>query len=70
MKRITSKKFKIPQKLVDDIYEVSGGPERFKGFVLVTCDEMGNPVVTNASDGLVTKLGLERGIEKFLSDSE
>jgi len=66
MKRITAKTFELPKKLMDDLYEASGGADRNKGFILISCNEAGQPMISMNCDSAVTEFGLQKALEKYL----
>lgn len=70
MKRIVNKKFELPQKLMGELYEATGGADKHKGFFLIACDEQGNPNICCQCDSSLTELGLLKALEKYLEVSE
>jgi len=69
VQKITTKKFELPKKLIHDLYEATGGGDRYKGFILVMCNEKGDPMVCYDSEASVIHMGLIRGLEKYLVES-
>ena len=37
--------FCIPSEMVDKLYELSGGPDRYKGVIMTVASENGKPLV-------------------------
>jgi hypothetical protein len=70
MQRITNKKFELPKKLMGELYEATGGGDKYKGFFLIACDEQGNPNILCNCDSVVTELGLLKALEKYLEVNE
>ena len=62
------KKFEIPPKLLDQLYELSGGPESYKGFILTYATEKGEPMIHTRCDCQVTEYGLKKALETFLTE--
>lgn len=69
MRDITSKKFTLPKKLVHDLYEATGAGDKYKGFILVMCDEKGDPTVFFDAEASVINMGLRSALEEYLSES-
>jgi hypothetical protein len=70
VKKITTKKFDLPKKLMNDLYEATGAGDRYKGFIMVVCNEEGDPMVCFDSEASVVHLGLLKGMEKYLTEQE
>tara|TARA_X000001382_G_C3094793_1_gene154723 strand:+ start:271 stop:513 length:243 start_codon:yes stop_codon:yes gene_type:complete len=63
------KKFKLPEKMLQDLYELTGGPNCYKGFVIAYCDENGTPVIYTNCESQITESGLLKSIEDYLQSS-
>ena len=64
--------FSIPSELVDKIYELSGGVDKYKGVIMAVSTDAGRPLIYQRFDCGMTELGLSKALEDFLSrdDSE
>jgi hypothetical protein len=62
------KEFILPEKLLNQLYELTGGPEAYKGFIIVYCDENGTPIVYTSCDSQITESGLIKSIENYLNE--
>ena len=63
------KKFKLPEKMLQDLYELTGGPNCYKGFVIAYCDENGTPVIYTNCESQITESGLLKSIEDYLQST-
>jgi hypothetical protein len=68
MKNQKFKEFKIPEKMLNELYEISGGPDAYKGVVVVYSTENGEPVVFTKCDSVLTEYGLHKALEKYLNN--
>lgn len=68
MKNNNFKNFNIPEKLLNELYEISGGADAYKGVVIVYATEDGEPVVFTKTDSTLTEYGLHKALEKYLND--
>lgn len=64
------KKFEIPQKLLDQLYELTGGSDSYKGFIIAYSTENGEPIIYNRCDTQVTEYGLHKALETYLQESQ
>ena len=62
--------FEIPQRLFDELYELSGNSSAFKGFIVALSDEEGNPMVFTSCDSPMTENGLLKSLHDYLKASE
>lgn len=69
-KNSKDKEFLFPPEMVDQIYELSGGAESFKGLVLCVCTQNGVPQIFTRFDSVVTSLGLKKALEEYLNSEE
>ena len=60
--------FKVPDKILEQLYEVSGGPKAYKGFIIAFATEKGEPIIHTKCDCQVTEYGLKKALETFLSE--
>tara|TARA_Y100000361_G_C11161802_1_gene347919 strand:- start:7882 stop:8184 length:303 start_codon:yes stop_codon:yes gene_type:complete len=62
--------FKVPQKLLEKIFELSGDSEHNKGFILCMVDQTGKPLVFTKSQNQIVEMGLRKSLEKYLIELE
>lgn len=62
-------KFKLPEKMLQDLYELTGGPKCYKGFVIAYCDESGTPIIYTNCESQITESGLLKSIEDYLQSN-
>ena len=53
---------------MQDLYEATGGGDRYKGFILVMCNENGDPLVCHDSESSIVYMGLQKGLERYLNE--
>ena len=59
--------FSIPSELVDKIYELSGGVDKYKGVIMAVSTDAGRPLIYQRFDCGMTELALSKALEAFLS---
>jgi|TARA_R100000081_G_C4738651_1_gene127581 hypothetical protein len=64
------KKYEVPTKIVNDLYESSGKSGAYKGIIVAYCTESGEPVVFSRCDSKITEMGLKKCLEEFLAPLE
>lgn len=57
--------FVIPNKFIDQLYEFSGGADRYKGIILAICSENGDPIVYSKFDSAIMEIGLKKAVRDF-----
>tara|TARA_A100001011_G_C14320475_1_gene850335 strand:+ start:4365 stop:4631 length:267 start_codon:yes stop_codon:yes gene_type:complete len=62
--------FKVPDQLLQKIFEISGDTDHNKGFILVMVDQTGKPVVFTKSQSQIVDMGLRKSLEKYLIELE
>ena len=62
--------FRVPQQLLEKIFELSGNSEHNKGFVLCMVDQTGKPLVFAKSQSQIVDMGLRKSLEKYLMELE
>jgi len=62
------KDFKIPKKILDEFYELTGGSEAYKGYIIAYSNEKGEPMIQARCDTQVTEYALHKAIEAYLSE--
>jgi hypothetical protein len=58
--------FSIPDNFIEQIYELSGGADKYKGMVLALCTENGSPMIYSKYDSPIVELGLRQSIINFI----
>ena len=66
MSKPTFKDFKIPKKLLDQLYELSGGAEAYKGYIIVYSNEKGEPIIQTRCDTQITEYALHKALQSYL----
>jgi hypothetical protein len=61
--------FHIPSEMVDKLYELSGGAEKYKGIIMAVSSENGKPLIYRKFDCAMTQLALSKCLEDFLESS-
>jgi len=62
------KQFMLPEKILNELYELTGSKNSYKGYIIAYCDGKGTPVVYSTCDTPITEAGLIRSIENYISD--
>jgi hypothetical protein len=63
------KEFKLPQKILSQLYELTGGKECYKGFIIVYSDENGIPIVYTSCESQILENGLIKSLEDYIQQS-
>ena len=61
--------FNIPQNYLEQLYEFSGGADKYKGMIIALCSENGAPLVYSKYESPIIELGLRKAVEDFLRDN-
>lgn len=64
------KDFLFPTELVQQVYEISGGAESYKGVILCVCSQQGTPQIYTRFDSVVTSLGMKAAVSDWLLNQE
>jgi len=67
MKEEESIEFSIPDNFIEQIYELSGGADKYKGMILALCSEKGSPMIYSKYDSSIVELGLKNALSNFLN---
>ena len=59
--------FSIPTEMVDKLYELSGGADKYKGGILAASSENGKPLIYCKFDCGMTEFALTKALENHLS---
>jgi len=66
MKEPKFKEFEVPQKLLTQLYELTGGKDCYKGFIIAYADEKGTPIVYTSCESQILENGLIKSLEDYL----
>lgn len=64
------KDFVFPTELIEQIYELSGGADTYKGVVVCVCSSKGTPQIYTRFESVVTSLGMKKALEQWLSNED
>ena len=59
--------FSIPSEMVEKIYELSGGVDKYKGVILAVSSENGKPLIYCKFDCGMTEFALTKALENHLT---
>ena len=62
--------FSIPSEMVDKLYELSGGVDKYKGIIMAVSSENGRPLIYQRFDCGMTELGLVKALEDYFSRAD
>ncbi len=60
--------FKIPNNIINQLFELTGGAEKFKGLIFACATEDGNPLIYTKYDSQMTELALRKSVECYLQN--
>ena len=63
------KQFKLPEKILNELFELTGSKDAYKGFIIAYCDEKGTPIVYTSCESQITESGLIKSIESYISEN-
>tara|TARA_R110002020_G_scaffold423574_1_gene632655 strand:- start:50 stop:286 length:237 start_codon:yes stop_codon:yes gene_type:complete len=63
------KEFKLPNKILNQLYELTGGKQSYKGFIMAYADEKGTPIVYTSCESKILENGLIKALEDYLQAS-
>ena len=61
-------KFKVSNKILEKLYELTGKTEAYKGFIIAYSSEAGEPIIYTKCDTRITEYALHRALETYLSE--
>ena len=61
--------FSIPTEMVDKLYELSGGADKYKGIIMAAPSENGKPLIYCKFDCGMTEFALSKALENHLTSS-
>ena len=70
MERPKFKEFQLPDKILNELYELTGGPDRYKGFMIAYCDEKGTPIIYTSCDSPIVEAGLTKSLQDYVAESQ
>jgi len=63
--------FKIPQSLLDKLYEFTGDTsDSSKGFLMAYTDQNGTPMIFCRAGSQIVEMGIRKALEKYLIEIE
>jgi hypothetical protein len=62
--------FEMPSNFIEQIYELSGNADKYKGVLLAYVSEDGSPVIYCKYDSQVVEFGMRKALEKYLQNSD
>lgn len=62
--------FVFPNNLLEQLYELSGGSDKYKGFIFCACNPDGSPQIFTRFDSMVTSLGMKRALDQYLAEDD
>ena len=62
--------FSMPENLLEQIFEFTGGVEHSKGFIIAYADQNGKPLVYTRAQNQIVEMGLRKSLEKYLLNIE
>ncbi len=60
----------MPENLLEQIFEFTGGAEHSKGFIIAYADQNGKPLVYTRAQNQIVEMGLRKSLEKYLLNIE
>lgn len=60
--------FEMPSNFIEQIYELSGNADKYKGVLLAYVSEDGTPVIYCKYDSQVVEFGVRKALEKYLQN--
>ena len=62
--------FKMPTKMLDKVYELSGSREVGKGLLLGYLTQDGSPIIFMKTNSKIVEMGLRKAMESYLTEME
>ena len=65
--------FEMPTNIIEQVYELSGNADKYKGVVLAYLSDDGSPVIYSKFDSQIVELGMRKALGQYLQsldDSE
>jgi hypothetical protein len=58
--------FSMPENLLEQVFEFTGGADHSKGFILAYADQNGKPLIYINTQNQIVEMGLRKSLEKYL----
>jgi hypothetical protein len=58
--------FVIPESFLDKLYEFTGSADKYKGLILIHCDEKGMPIIFKNCESQIIETGLVSSMKSYL----
>lgn len=62
--------FRMPDSLLDTIFDLSGEGNQHKGFILAFVTQEGKPIVYTRAQNQIIEMGLRKSLEQYLTNLE
>ncbi|MDB4348290.1 hypothetical protein OAA62_00080 [bacterium] len=62
--------FKIPDSILNEIYELTGESSSNRGYLLACVGQDGRPFIYSRSETQVIELGIRKALEQYLTELE
>ena len=62
--------FHIPEKIISDLFEISGESESSRGFLMAFVGQDGRPIIYSKSASQVVEMFLRKSMEEYLIELE
>jgi hypothetical protein len=62
--------FEMPTNFIEQIYELSGNADKYKGVLLAYVSEDGTPVIYCKYDSQIVEFGMRKALEKYLQNTD
>ena len=62
--------FKLPEQVLEQLYEFSGSGDHSKGFLLIFVGQNGAPLIFSKTQNQIIEMGLRKAVEQYLQQSE
>lgn len=63
-------KFEMPSNFIDQIYELGGSADKYKGVLIAYLSEDGSPIIYCKYDSQIIEFGMRKALEKYLQRSD
>lgn len=64
------KDFLFPTQIVEQMYELSGAADAYKGVVICVCSPKGTPQIYTKFDSVVVSLGIKTAVQQWLDNEQ
>ncbi len=56
------------RSILQQLYELTGGPKCYKGFIIAYCTEEGTPIIHTNCESQITESGLIKSMENYINE--